>query len=279
MRRSPYQSLAAILITTITFLVGYGFSLFSFTTQTVLRHFETQPQVIAFFKLDTQQSDIDATKQKMAAQPYVKDITIVSKEEALQLYQKDNQSDPLLLELVTADILPASIEVSGIDISALPQIKRDLEKTEVVEEVVLQQDIVSSLEQWTKTIRWIGIGSMAILGTTAFLIIVIITGMKVASKRRSIQIMNILGATNWFIRGPFLYEGMLYGLLSSLIGWLVMYVAFLYISPWLSTFIANIPVLPIPWQFFAAQLAGGTLAGIILGSLASSVAVGRMLKK
>jgi cell division transport system permease protein len=51
MRRSPYQSLAAILLVTLTFFVGYSFSLFSLGSELVLRYFETQPQVIGFFQL------------------------------------------------------------------------------------------------------------------------------------------------------------------------------------------------------------------------------------
>lgn len=278
MRRTPYQTLAAILITTITFLVGYSFSLFSYTAHGILNYFETQPQVIGFFSLDATPEQIQNVENSAKNKPYVQDVTVVSKEEALELYKQDNQNDPLLLELVTADILPASIEVSGEDISALNQIKQDLESSPQIEEVVLQQDIISSLERWTSTIRWAGIISMVVLGATAFLVIVIVTGMKVSSKRRSIQIMNILGASKWFIRGPFLYEGVLYGLVSSLIGWAIMYVLFLYITPWISSFIGNVPVLPISWEFFAYQAGVGTLVGIILGGLASSVAVGRMLR-
>lgn len=279
MRRTPYQTLAAILITTITFLVGYSFSLFSYTAQGVLKYFETQPQVIAFFSLDATPAQIQNVENTARSKPYVQDVTVVSKEEALELYKRDNQDDPLLLELVTADILPASIEVSGVDISSLPQIRQDLEAEEQVDEVVLQQDIIASLQTWTTTIRWVGIGSMVVLGVTAFLVIVIVTGMKVAAKRRSIQIMSILGASRWFIRGPFVYEGLLYGVLGSILGWTVMYLIFLYLTPWISGFIGTIPVLPIPWQFFAYQAGVGTLVGLGLGSLASAVAAGRMLRR
>ena len=279
MRRTPYQTLAAILITMITFLVGYSFSLFSYTAQGVLSYFETQPQVIAFFALDTTAEQIQTVQNQMQAKDYVTKVTVVSKEQALELYRQDNQNDPLLLELVTADILPASIEVSGNDITALNQIKTDLDGAAQVEEVVLQQDIITSLERWTKTIRWIGISSMIVLGATAFLVIMIVTGMKVSAKRRSIQIMNVLGASHWFIKGPFLYEGFLYGILGSIFGWGVMFVLFLYLTPWIKDFIGAVPVLPIPWEVFVYQAGIGTLAGIVLGGLASSVAVGRMMRR
>lgn len=278
-RRSPYQSLVSMLILSFTFFVAYSFSFFLAGSEVVLRFFETRPQVIAFFEIEADGQEINEVAAMMSEKPYVSEIKLVSKDDALKIYQEENKDDPLLLELVTAQILPASIEVSGRTIEDLPQIKSDLESFENVEEVVLQQDIVESLINWTTSIRLIGIVSVLLLAFTSFLIMVAVIGMKVVSKRPAITIMRLIGATKWFISSPYVFEGILYGLVSSIIGWGVSFAALLYLTPWLKSFLSTIPIFPIPPAFFALQLSIGTLAGMLLGAYAGGVAVGRMMKK
>lgn len=278
-RRSPYQAIAATFILAITFFVGYTFSLFLFSSEQLLRYFETRPQITAFFKLDTTELTVQQLSQQMKEKPYVAQVTVITKEKALEIYREDNKKDPLLLELVTADILPASIEVQGKDVAALDQIKTDLSKATGVDEVVYQQDVIEGLQKWTKSLRYIGITSVSILAFTSFIIVVIISGMKVALKKRAIQIMRLLGATKWYVEAPFIYEGIVYGIVGSLLGWGGMYIGLLYITPWLHSFLGSVPLLPIPTEVLTIQLAAGTGIGILLGALASSFAAKRMMRK
>jgi cell division transport system permease protein len=279
MRRSPYQSLASILILSFTFFVAYAFSFFLVGSEVVLRFFETRPQVIAFFEIEADNSQINEIGKSMQEYDYVSGVKLVSKEEALSIYQEENKDDPLLLELVTAQILPASIEVSGHTIEDLPKIKKDLEEYDNVDEVVLQQDVLDSLSSWTTSMRLVGMVSVALLSFISLLIMVVVIGMKVVAKRPAIAIMRLIGATKWFIKSPFVFEGMMYGLISSLIGWGLSYVGLLYITPWLKEFLGTIPIFPIPPAFYAFQLSIGSLVGILLGAFAGSIAVGRMIKK
>ena len=143
-RRSPYQSVLALLVITVTFFVGYIFSLFLFGTDTILKFFETRPQVIAFFEIQTASEDVNKVAQAMRDKSYVSEVNIVSKEQALDFYKQDHKDNPLLLELVTADILPASIEVSGRDVDSLSRIQEDLKSVKGIEEdaPVLRQQMV-----------------------------------------------------------------------------------------------------------------------------------------
>jgi len=279
MRRSPYQSLAALFIVTLTFFVGYVFSTTGLIAQQVLKYFETRPQVIAFFELDAANSTVKDLAQKMESKSYVERVKIIDQEQALKLYREDNKDDPLLHELVTADILPASIEVSGQDVGSLAQIKEDLDKSEGVDEVILQQEIVDSLRQWTESLRYIGIGSIVILGSLSLLIIIIITGIRITTKRHAIQIMRMIGATKWYVKSPFVFEGMLYGLIGSLLGWCLMFVGLLYTTPWIQNFLGSVPVFPISEYYYMVQVSVGTLIGMILSALASDWAAGRMMKR
>jgi cell division transport system permease protein len=277
-RRSPFQSITAMIITTVTLFVAYSFSLMILGTQQVLNYFETRPQVIGFFELDASINEINQVGEGMQQKSYVNNVQLITQEEALTTYREENKDDPLLLELVTADILPASIEVSADEISSLAQIKNDLEELDEIEEVVFQQDIIDSLTSWTTSVRYIGIAAVTILGLTSFLIITALISMKVTHRKKAIQTMKFLGANNWFIKAPFFFEGVIYGLVGSLIGWGTMYVILLYLTPWLKNFLGTIALLPVSWEIFALQLSIGTLATILLGGFAGATAVKRMMK-
>ncbi|MBT4124163.1 MAG: FtsX-like permease family protein [Candidatus Pacebacteria bacterium] len=278
-RRSPYQSIMALLVITVTFFVGYAFSIFAFGTDSILKFFETRPQVIAFFEIETETDIVEKTATKMRDKSYVTEVNVVSKQQALDFYKQDHKDNPLLLELVTADILPASIEVSGKDASSLVLIQEDLNDIKGVEDVVYQEDIVNNIQQWTAAVRGVGLAATSILGLVSFLMIVTLMNMKIAAKRKSIAVMKVIGATSWYISGPFVMEGMLYGFMGSLLGWGAMYGFLLYATPWLQSFLGVIVKFPLPFEFFAYQVGTGTLIALILGSTASMMAVRRMIKK
>lgn len=279
MRRTPYQALGAILVLFITFFVGYAFSLLLYGSEHVLRFVETRPQVTAFFKSDTTEADIRGIENDMLVKPYVAKVKVVTKNDALALYKEENKRDPLLLELVTADILPASIEVSGKEISSLEQIQKDLEVYKSkVDEIVFQKSIIDSLARWTMVIRWVGITIISVLGVTSLIIMMVVLSMKVAMKRQEIGIMRLLGATSWYINGPFLIEGMSYGLFGALLSWGVVTVGVLYATPWIIDFFGEIPVLPIPWSFLALQVGVGLAIGALSGAIASMLALRRFIK-
>lgn len=279
MRRAPYQALAAILLLSVTFFVGYIFSFFALGSEKILQYFETRPQVIAFFNLETDPEVINQLATELSNQSYVTDIKVVSKDEALKMYQEENKDDPLLLELVTSQILPASVEVSASSLNDLKIIKETLETNDDIDEVVLQEDILESLASWTTNLRLVGIISITILGVTSLLLMMIVIGMKVVTKRPAINIMRIIGATKWFIRSPFVIEGTLYGLLSSLVGWSIAVAILFYLTPDIKNFLGPIPLFPIDPAFFAVQVSVGTLIGMVLGALAGSLAVGRVMRK
>ncbi len=278
-RRSPYQSVLTIFILSITLFIAYCFSLLTIGSEKVLSFFETQPQVIAFLKLEAQESDLERISQKMRDKDYVKDVKIVTQKEALQIYQRENQNDPLLLELVTEEILPASVEVAADTATSLEAIKKDLETENSVEEVVLQEDVVDNLVRWTGAMRVVGLFLLITLLVTSFLMVMTTISMKISAKRKNIQIMKFVGASNAYISRPYLFEALVVSVVSSMLGFAFYYAMILYLHPWIESFLHGIVTMPIPWQFFAYQFAAGLGLAIILGILASQSAVSRMLKR
>ncbi len=274
MRRAPFQALGSIFVLILTFTAAQAFVLLSLASQVLLHYFETRPQVTAFFTDQVEEQQILVIKEQIEALPYVSQTTYVSKAEALALYRQQNQDDPLLLEMVTADILPASLEVSAVSVNDLQTISDYLGTVSGVEEVVYQKDVIEALQKWTRGIRTGGLALVGFLVMTSLLITTILISMKVAQKRQEIRIVRLLGATPWFVRGPFLVEGAIYGLVSAFISWGILYTGLLYATPILVGFLGEIPLLPVSpiamlWLLGGSSLAGATM-GIVSGSLSTS---------
>ena len=277
-RRSPYQSLAAVFIMVLTFLSITVFSFIVFGSSAVINFFESKPQVTAFFKDEATEQNINDLKNQLEQTGMVSSTKYVSKEQALQIYKEQNKSDPLLLDLVTADILPASLEISTVRIEDLGPVSDILKKSPYVSEVIYQKDIVSTLARWTNAIRIIGIILIVVLTVVSIVIMMTVIGFKVSQKREEIEIMKLLSATNWYIRMPFMLEGILYGAVGTLIGWLIAAGGLLYFSPYLESFLQGIPVFPVSPVFLLGLLLGELVLAVLLGVLASSLAVLRYLK-
>ena len=277
-RRSPYQAFAAVFVMTLTFLFISFFTFLLYGSSKAISYFESRPQVTAFFQNEVKTEDIDGLKNDLMATNKVASIKFVSKEDALKIYREQNKDDPLLLELVTADILPASLEISTTKIEDLSAINKQLLDSPKVSEVVFQKDVVSVLTSWTNALRSIGLGLIIVLSLVSIFIMVIIIGVKISQKKQDIEIMRLIGAGGWYIRWPFIFEGIFYGATGAVLGWLISAGALWYATPFLSSFLKGIPIFPLPLIFIFGLLSIEIIVAVVLGTLASFLAVLRYLK-
>lgn len=277
-RRSPYQALAAIMVMMLTFLAVSFLTFLIFGSAKAINYFESKPQVTAFFKNDTKQSDIKDLEIKLRNTESIASVKFVSKEEALEIYQEQNKDDPLLLDLVTADILPASLEISTVKIADLENVYSALKSSPLIQEVIFQKDVVSTLTSWTSALRKVGLALVIVLSLVSVFIMATVIGIKVSQKKEDIEIMRLIGATNWYIRWPFILEGIFYGFVGAFIGWTVATGALLYSVPFLSSFLKGIPIFPVPLLFFVELLLAEFILAGILGAFSSFLAVLRYLK-
>lgn len=277
-RRTPYQAITAVFIMMLTFLSISVFSFIVFGSSIVIRYFESKPQVTAFFKDEARPEEITQLENNLRQTGKISTVRFVSKKEALQIYKEQNKNDPLLLDLVTEDILPASLEISTQKIEDLDSVSDALKGSPIVSEVIYQKDIVSTLSKWTNAVRIIGTSVIIVLALVSIFIMMMVIGFKVSQKRDEIEIMKLLSATNWYIRTPFMIEGIFYGAVGTVFGWLIATAGLLYATPYLESFLKGIPLLPVSPVFLLGLLVAELFIAIGLGVLASFLAVLRYLK-
>ncbi len=266
------------MVMLLTFLTMISFLILAAGSQKILRFYEKKPQVMAFFNDNTTNEDVKAIENALSATGKVSSVKYVSKEEALKRYQEANKDKPALLELVTSSMLPASLDINTYSPNDLNIIAEILAKEPVVEEVVFPKDVIESLTRATAIVRFVGGGAVGFLILFSFLIILMVIGFKIRLKRTEIHTMKLLGASSWFIKTPFILEGISYGVIGAILAWVVSMVLLWYFTPFVQNNIKEIPLLPISPLFALGLLLVAMVFAIVIGGLGSYGAVRRYLK-
>lgn len=276
--RNPFHSVAAIFVILLTFFALSSFAFISLGSNTLLKYFEDKPQITAFLKDEATERQVDEIKNILLATGYVSDIKFTSKEEALRIFKEQNKNEPRLLEFVTASILPSSIQVSSTDIKNLPVLAEMLSKERLVENVIFQKDIVDTLLKITSTIRNVGTGVIIFLLTTALLITFVVVSLNISLHKEEIEIMKLVGASNWYIRTPFIFEGIFYGVISSLLTTIGVFATMKVLEPVLSLIFQGVLVLPIPYIIYIYLFGILFLVGVVLGTISAIAATWKYLR-
>lgn len=277
-RRSPYQAFAAIVTMTSTFFVVMIFALIFLGSTILLSHLESLPQVTAFFKDEAKQEDIAQLKQNLEATGKTASIRFISKEEALKIYQEQHKNDKLLLELVTADILPASLEASALRVQDLAALSDILKSSDAVEEVVFARDVVDKLAKFISGTRIITIILSVFLFVTLAFTTLFIISLRVFVHKEEIETMRLLGAGRWKIFWPFLLEGIFYGAVSATFSGVASYFATPYIASFYQDVFLGVITLPIPPSIHLVVVGGGIVLGIVASFIGGLIAVNRYIK-
>lgn len=288
-RRSPFQALAAIFVLVLTFFVGTLMAVLIYSSGNVLNYFETRPQVIAFLKDEISAEQISGLQNELISDARVKDVRYVSKDEALAIYKEATSDNPLLAELVSPAIFPASLEFSLTDLNFAEQVINEVQENEIVDQVGFTAslggestlgDVVGRLRTITRYIR-VGGGVLAgLLAVTSLLVLLVIISMRITTRKGEIEILDLIGATPGFIKSPIILEALIYSLGGVFIGWVFALILVLYATPNLVSYFGEIPVLPKDTsQLFILMgiiLASEILVGVLLALLGSTLAVSRV---
>lgn len=276
--RNPWHSLAAVLMMTLTFFVIQVFALVALGTNRIIEHFENKPQVTAFFKDSANEAYILQTKSQLEKTGLVKKVTYVSKQEALKIYRQQNQDEPELLEFVTADILPASLEVAPKSVDHLSQIAQRLRTDALVDKVIFQQDVVEALTSFTQKLRWVGVGLIGILSIITILLMVVVISTNIASFAKEIEVMRLVGAGSGFVRWPFVFDGIILGVLAASLASVGLWASLPYLQQFTASFITGVDVFPVVNQTLLQLWLGSLGAATLLGAVTSLVAVWRHVR-
>ena len=234
---------------------------------------------MVFFETSVSDAQASEAAQLIAQLDYVQDVEITGKSEAFANYQQANQNEPLLLELLTADLFPVSLSITAKSPDGLDKIRTEIDKIDGIDEVDYRHDVIEQFLSWTNLIRNVGLATCGLFTVQFILVIMVITSMKVATRRRNLNIMSILGASRSSIKGIFVREGMWLGLIGSLLAFGLAQALLYYLTPTITDFLGEITVLPLPMEFLLMQVVGVSALASLLAAFSAWLATTRLIRK
>ncbi|MBZ9578368.1 ABC transporter permease [Patescibacteria group bacterium] len=285
-RRNGGLSLATIFIVVMTISLITFLFLFREVSQFLISDLEEKVDISVYFREDSSTGEILEAKTGLSKIPEVKDIEYISRQEALERFVQRHKDDPLLmesLEEVGENPFLASLNIKAWQASQYETLASFLNNApfkDLVEKVDYHQrkPIIERLFSITSTINKVGIGISLILVTISFLVAFNTVRLAIHNQRKEISIMRLVGASNWFIRGPFLIQGIIAGFLATLITILIFTLVCWISSPKLEILLPGLDIysffLSNFWILLVIQLA----TGIGIGIIPSLIAIRRHLE-
>lgn len=274
--RNGWMTFAAVGSVVVSLLILGVFLTLALNLQQVTKDVESQVQMDVFIIQGTPRNDINALEDKLKSLKGVKSVQFISKEDAVQqMVQKYKEHRDLFSGLEMENPFPDKFVVKAEDPRQTLALADQVRTFPHVERVKDGRDIVEKLFGIMDVIRWIGGALIVGLALTAVFLISNTIKITIYSRRREIEIMKLVGATNWFIRWPFFIEGLLMGAMGSLVPILLIVGVYAYALKHLTnTFIPLIPLQAVVVDIGGVLL----LIGALIGVFGSTFSVRKFLK-
>ena len=287
--RNIWLSVATTLIMVVTLFIITTIVILNLLANVAVDQVQKKVDLTVYFKTTAQEDRILEVRSQVQNLNNVETVRFVSKDDALAQFKKAHQDDELILkslEELDENPLEASLVVKAIrteDYEGISDFLSSDRFSDVIGKVDFQEnkDVIDRLVRIANTIRKGGLAVGGEFVVIAILVVFNTVRLAIYTHKEEIGIMKLVGATNWFIRGPFLLEGVFYGIIGAAITLAMLYPILNAANPKITAFFDGQSFDMV--QFFSQNLlwiAGGMVAlGILLGIISSSIAVGRYLRK
>lgn len=243
-QRNIWLSLATTIIMTLTLLMTSFLYFLNVLGSQVLRTIEQKVDLSATFHEDIRADQVKIVSDDIASRPDVEEVRVVTSDEALQLFRQRHADDPFIeesLKELEDNPLPTTLFVVATDPRNYQAIASELESERYapfIEKVNFENSrtVIDRLIVVMGGVRNVGLAATIVLATLVILIMFNTIRLAIYSFREEIDIMRLVGASNWFIRGPFVIEAVLVAMLSIVISVLVLYPVLDSIAPQVERF-------------------------------------------
>ena len=286
-RRNLGLSLATIFILLITIsLITYLF-LFRQISQTLIAELEAKVDISVYFKEDSPEEGILKAEDEISKMPEVKEIEYISREMAKEKFIQKHKDNPLLmasLEEIGENPFLASLNIKAQKPEQYEILANFLENSDfknLIEEPIdyyQRKPIIDKLSSITSVINKAGIGVSFILILLSFLVAFNTIRLAIFNQREEISIMRLVGASNWFIRAPFLIQGIISGYFATLITILTFFLVCWGFGPKLEIFLPNFNLQDFFFQNFWTLFLIQILSAMALNIFSSLIAMRRYLE-
>lgn len=288
--RNAFVSLASVFVMTIALFVIGAVMMVDQLLGASLAEIESKVDINVYFNINAAEADMQALKTRLEALPEVTEVSFTSREEALAAFYERHQGDELTiqaLEELGENPLGASLSIRASDTSQYESIARFLDEQRsqetpqapVIDRVnfVKNKEAIEKLTSIVRVVEKASLFTLAVLVAAAILITFNTIRLAIFTAREEIAVMRLVGASNMFIRGPFMLQGVLYGVAAGLIAIIIMYPILYWLGPGTQSFF-NFNLFHYFLSNFAYVFSVVVGTGIVLGLISSGWAISRYLR-
>ncbi len=274
-KRNKTISIATIITVLVTFIVLGVFLLVAENLNLAIGGLEDKIELVVYLDNDITPIDKKEIQVKINSQQGVKEIQYESREDAFKKLQENNAG---ILKGYTLEKnpLPASYIVKLEDMSYAPAIREAVKDLDGVESVSDEQESIDTIQSIIKFTKIIGTVLFIILIGVSIFLIMNTTKLTVYARRKEVGIMKFVGATDWFIRWPFIIEGILIGLIGTFLSIIALYFLYKFVISFIAARVIILNLIPVSYVF-TSLLWKFVLGGVLVGGCASYLALRKFL--
>ncbi len=285
-KRNSYLSLGTTGVMTLVLLLFSGLMAVNFLSSTIISGLEDKVDISVYFKNEASDTEIGAVRQELENLGSVAKVEYISREQALNDFKQRHAGDVLIQESLNeldGNPLQASLNVKASEPSGYPSIVQFLEANKfrsLVDKINFYENeqVIKRVQSISGGLRNWGFLATMMLAMIAVLVTFNTVRLTIYNQRHEIEIMRLVGGSNWHIKAPYLVEGGLYGALAAAITFVVFYPTAYLISPKIESIMPGVSLIGyfvsngIQFIFLVSFI------GILLGMASSFVAIRRFLK-
>ncbi|OIP22977.1 hypothetical protein COX95_04475 [bacterium CG_4_10_14_0_2_um_filter_33_32] len=287
--RNGWLSIAAVFVMVITLFILSLFVILNIGVNETVKKISEKIDLSVRVKDNAPIEKINSLKTAIGQEQGVGNIYFKSKEQAWEEFKNLNEKNKeISSELEPGDNpLWASLEVKLNDPNKLQKIV-DIAETEQYRSIVdkvnyrEKQNIFETLVKFTNFIKKAGLSLTIIFVGISFLIIFNTIRITIYSRREEVEIMKLVGATNWYVRAPFIFEGALYGIIGAIACFIIIFTSVYFVSPMMTkywTVISQSNSMDYLKDRLFLIISLEILTGIFIGTLSSAIAIRKHLKR
>ena len=276
--RNRFMAIASVLTVTLSMFILGVFLSVVLNINHMASYLENQVEMTVYLKDGLTTDQVMGIGKYLKAQPGMKEIKFTNKDQAMKDFRERMGDQQGLLDAINGNPLPASYQMSFQTPEQLKTAAEVVAKYQGVETVQYGKDIIEQLYKVAQVIRLSGIVLIIFLAGAELFIISNTIRLTVFSRRREIQIMKYVGASNGFIRWPFLFEGMVIGFLGSGFASFILWEGYkTVVSEMAAAGLVFIPMIPL-WPFMGYTTLIILAAGIVIGVMGSAISLRKYMK-
>lgn len=276
--RNRFMAIASVLTVTLSMFILGVFLSAVLNINHMASYLENQVEMTVYLKDGLTTDQVMGIGKYLKAQPGMKEIKFTNKDQAMKDFRERMGDQQGLLDAINGNPLPASYQMSFQTPEQLKTAAEVVAKYQDVETVQYGKDIIEQLYKVAQVIRLSGIVLIIFLAGAELFIISNTIRLTVFARRREIQIMKYVGASNGFIRWPFLFEGMVIGFFGSGFASFILWEGYkTVVSEMAAAGLVFIPMIPL-WPFMGYTTLIILAAGIVIGVMGSAISLRKYMK-